>query len=41
VISGLISATLLTLIVLPTLYHLFEERFPSRRHPEALAEAGD
>ena len=41
VISGLISATLLTLIVLPTLYHLFEERFPSRRHHEALAEAGD
>jgi cobalt-zinc-cadmium resistance protein CzcA len=31
VIGGLISATLLTLIVLPTLYVVFQERFPHRR----------
>jgi len=36
VIGGLVSATLLTLIVLPTLYHVFEERFP-RRHGFATA----
>ncbi|HKC42350.1 MAG TPA: CusA/CzcA family heavy metal efflux RND transporter [Burkholderiales bacterium] len=40
VIGGLISATLLTLIVLPTLYHVFEQRFPARRL-EKLAPAGD
>ena len=32
VIGGLISATLLTLIVLPTLYVVFQERFRRRRH---------
>jgi Cu/Ag efflux pump CusA len=31
VIGGLISATLLTLVVLPTLYVVFQERFPHRR----------
>ncbi len=31
VIGGLISATLLTLIVLPTLYAVVQERFPYRR----------
>jgi len=31
VIGGLISATLLTLVVLPTLYVVFQERFPRRR----------
>src|SRR5215510_9503366 len=36
IIGGLVSATLLTLIVLPTLYHVFEERFP-RRHGFATA----
>jgi cobalt-zinc-cadmium resistance protein CzcA len=41
VIGGLISATLLTLIVLPTLYLLFEERFPGRRRsPEVVSVDG-
>jgi cobalt-zinc-cadmium resistance protein CzcA len=31
VIGGLISATILTLIVLPTLYLVFQERFPSKQ----------
>jgi cobalt-zinc-cadmium resistance protein CzcA len=35
VIGGLITATLLTLIVLPTLYLVFQERFPHRTRPHA------
>jgi len=45
VIGGLISATLLTLIVLPTLYAMFERRYehghrhaPERRHQARPAE---
>jgi cobalt-zinc-cadmium resistance protein CzcA len=37
VIGGLISATLLTLVVLPTLYVVFQERFPHRRRVPAPA----
>jgi cobalt-zinc-cadmium resistance protein CzcA len=37
VIGGLISATLLTLIVLPTLYVVFQERFGRRRRHDAQA----
>jgi cobalt-zinc-cadmium resistance protein CzcA len=40
VIGGLISATILTLIVLPTLYVIFERRYHHghRDHPERLSE---
>jgi heavy metal efflux system protein len=37
VIGGLISATILTLIVLPTLYLVFQERFPHKQRRPAAA----
>jgi cobalt-zinc-cadmium resistance protein CzcA len=37
VIGGLISATLLTLVVLPTLYVVFQQRFPHRKGAPAAA----
>ena len=40
VMGGLVTSTLLTLLVLPTLYALFAGRRPAVRNPEARAELG-